>query len=141
MHLLHPSRDGDFTISLGSLFHCSAIFLEKKFFQISTLSRHNQNPFPLILSLFCLEEETGTLLSGSHRKQVGFFGLNANNNIPPLPTEPQSFGQGWHTQLRDLALAGHGKIKNIQGSLNVSFWWIIYTVLSAFIPTCQKASR
>lgn len=53
---LRPSRDDDFTISLGSLLEKKAIWYFD-IFLISTLFKHNQSPFPLILSLFAWERK------------------------------------------------------------------------------------
>jgi len=56
--------DGDSTISLGSLFQCTATLSERTFFLISNLNlpRCNLRPFPLGLSfrqLFCEEPWQG----------------------------------------------------------------------------------
>ena len=58
MCVLHTSRDGDSTTSLGSPFQCLITLLEKKFFLISNwnLPWCNLRPFPLVLLLVMWEK-------------------------------------------------------------------------------------
>jgi len=52
-HFLNSSRDGDFTVPLGSLFQYPTALSETKFFLVYNLnlSWHILRPLPLILSL------------------------------------------------------------------------------------------
>jgi len=71
-HLLNTARNGDSTVSLGSLFQCLTTFLLKKVFLISNLKLPccNLKPFPLILSLVTWEETNTHLVTPSFQVLV-----------------------------------------------------------------------
>jgi len=80
-HFVSTSRDGDSTISLGSLFQCPTTLSEKKVFLISSLNLpwHNLSPFPPILFLL-LEKR-----ADSHLSTTSFQAVVESNKVSSEP--------------------------------------------------------